>query len=89
MFKKLFIDHPASVNESYTEHFVMAISFSYRLFVAAIACLIHAIIPGCCVKTGSKMITDLHKKMVQFRVKGSEKQSNDSLAVEESIEYMI
>ncbi|MGK0373176.1 MAG: hypothetical protein ACJAW1_003448, partial [Glaciecola sp.] len=41
-----------------------------------------------CIKTGSKAITELHVKMVTFRVKGS----SDAVSKEQpedSIEYMI
>ena len=88
MIKKWFTEHPASVNETYMEHFCKASSFSWQLFKASLACLIHAFFPACCVKTGSKAITDLHNKMVTFRVKGSELQAQPS-AKEEHIEYMI
>ncbi|MFT6283753.1 MAG: hypothetical protein ACJAXM_000212 [Arenicella sp.] len=88
MLKQLFIDHPKTVNETYIQHFFTAMSFSMKLFKAAIACFIHALVPGLCIKTGSKAITELHVKMVTFRVK-----SNNEAATNEqpegSIEYMI
>jgi hypothetical protein len=88
MLKQLFIDHPKSVNETYIQHFFTAMSFSMKLFKAAIACFIHALVPGFCIKTGSKAITELHIEMVTFRVKStSETTSNKKL--EDSIEYMI
>lgn len=67
MLKKLFTDHPATVGETYSEHFVQASSFSGRLFVASIACFIHGLIPGLCVKTGSNTIQELHECMVTNR----------------------
>jgi hypothetical protein len=88
MFKQLFIDHPNSVNETYPQHFVTAMSFSMKLFQAAIACFIHALVPGFCVKTGSKAITELHIKMVTFRVKGCDEGVSKKQA-DSSIEYMI
>jgi hypothetical protein len=88
MFKKLFIDHPASIQETYVEHFVHAMSFSMKLFKAAFACFIHAVVPGLCIKTGSRAITELHHSMVVFRVNGSKKDSaNDDL--DGAPEYMI
>jgi hypothetical protein len=88
MLKQLFIDHPKSVNETYLQHFFTSMSFSMKLFKAAIACFIHALVRGLCIKTGSKAITQLHVKMVTFRIKGSsETVSNEHL--EGSIEYMI
>lgn len=88
MFNKLFIDHPASVNETYVQHLCHAMSFSIKLFKAALACFIHGVVPGLCIKTGSQAITELHHSMVTFRVKGSEKQarSND---FDGAPEYMI
>ncbi|MFT4937964.1 MAG: hypothetical protein ACI88A_000986 [Paraglaciecola sp.] len=88
MFKQLFIDHPKSVDETYIQHFFTAMSFSMKLFKAAIACFIHALVPGFCIKTGSKAITELHLKMVTFRVKGSSEVASKE-ELEGSIEYMI
>jgi hypothetical protein len=88
MFKQLFIDHPKSVNETYIQHFFTAMSFSMKLFKAAIACFIHALVPGLCIKTGSKSISELHLKMLTFRVKGSSEVTATE-HLEGSIEYMI
>jgi hypothetical protein len=88
MLKQLFIDHPKSVNETYIQHFFTSMSFSMKLFKAATACFIHALVPGLCIKTGSKAITELHVKMVTFRVESN----NDVASTEQtegSIEYMI
>ena len=67
MIRRLFTEHPNSVDESYFEHLLAALSFSTRLFLAALACLIHALLPFLFVKTGSAMITDLHDRMVANR----------------------
>jgi hypothetical protein len=88
MFKQLFIDHPKAVNETYIQHFFTAMSFSMKLFKAAIACFIHAWVPGLCIKTGSKAITELHIKMLTFRVKDNSK-IIASEQPEDAIEYMI
>ncbi len=65
--KRLFTDHPASVGESYLEHMGQAGSFSLRLFLASLACLVHALLPFLFVKTGSRLITELHDRMVTNR----------------------
>ena len=88
MFKKLFCDHPASVQETYIQHFCHAMSFSMKLFRAAFACFIHGVVPGLCIKTGSRAITELHQSMVVFRVKGSEKGVQHS-DFDSAPEYMI
>jgi len=69
MIDKLFLEHPKSVGESYWEHLYMASCFSGRMLFGAVACFIHALIPGLCVKTGSKTITELHDRMVTNRMR--------------------
>lgn len=67
MIKHLFVVHPASVGESYWRHFAHALSFSIAMFFGAIACLLHALIPAMCERTGSRIITRLHDRMVVNR----------------------
>ncbi len=64
---RLFTEHPASVGETYWQHFGMALSFSVTLFAAAFCCLVHAVLPFAFEKTGSRMITKLHDRMVTNR----------------------
>lgn len=67
MFKRLFVEHPASVGESYLEHMGVAASFGGAMFLGSLACFIHALFPGLCVKTGSGVVTTLHYRMVTNR----------------------
>lgn len=67
MFNRLFKDHPASVDESYLEHMGAAASFGSAMFVGALACWVHALVPGLCVRTGSTIIDRLHDRMVVNR----------------------
>lgn len=62
-FQKIFIDHPASVDESYFEHMRFAASFAFWLAVAAGAAAVHAVIPAMCESTASRIITRLHNRM--------------------------
>ena len=62
MYKKLFINHPQSVNETYFEHAQFALRFSSLLFLAAFAALIHAIIPAFFEKTASSIIASFYHK---------------------------
>jgi hypothetical protein len=68
MIDRLFRDHPASVNESYLEHMAMAGSFGWAMLKASCACFVHALVPGLCERTGSRIITQLHSRMVSNRV---------------------
>lgn len=65
--RQLFTDHPAAVGETYWQHLGAAWGFSWRLMAAALACLIHALLPFLFVRTGSKAITELHDRMVVNR----------------------
>lgn len=65
--KRLFTEHPASVGETYFEHMGQALSFAGPLFMASLACLVHAVFPFLCVKTGSRAVTRLHQRMVTQR----------------------
>ena len=67
MITKYFTEHPASVDETYTGHMAMALSFSARMFMGAVVCAIHAVLPFLFVKTGSAAIDDLHSRMVAHR----------------------
>ncbi|HAW48520.1 hypothetical protein C6W92_13840 [Roseovarius sp. A46] len=62
MLSRLFLDHPRSVDESYTEHAAFAGWFALRLFAAGGAALIHAIIPCVFERTASRMIAEMHAK---------------------------
>ncbi len=68
MMRKLFTEHPASVGESYLQHLAAAAGFSIRLFAGSVACLVHAVFPFLCVRTGSGIIRTLNDRMVVNRV---------------------
>ena len=62
MISKVFLDHPNSVDETYLEHARFAAGFSFWLFVAAGAAMIHAVIPSAFEKTASGIIARLYAK---------------------------
>ncbi|WP_343312700.1 DUF6356 family protein [Brucella sp. BE17] len=59
---RLFTEHPASVDETYFEHMLFAGRFSLKLFLAAFAALIHAILPFLFEKTASGMVRELYER---------------------------
>jgi len=63
--KDYFTEHPASVGESYGEHFRVASHFSKELLVAGLACAVHAILPKLFMTTGSSKVRQLHSEMTQ------------------------
>jgi hypothetical protein len=62
-----FRAHPATVGETYVEHFGVASSFGFTLIRAGLACLIHGFFPFLFTTTGRRAIEDLHRRMVTHR----------------------
>ena len=67
MLPSIFTEHPASVDETYTEHMGVAISFAARMFLGSVGCFCHAFLPFLFVTTGSSTIAELHDRMVVNR----------------------
>lgn len=44
--KRLFVDHPREVGESYVEHFGAAVGFGLKLMRLAGCAFAHAVLPG-------------------------------------------
>ena len=65
--KQLFLDHPASVGETYWQHFASAMSFCVTMLLAALCCAIHALLPFVFQKSASKIIASLHDRMLAQR----------------------
>lgn len=63
MLRKIFIDHPDSVDETYGEHFLFAARFSGLLFLAAFMALVHALIPCLFEKSASRIVLGLSGKV--------------------------
>lgn len=73
MFKRLFTDHPRSVDESYAEHFGVAAKFGVTMIWGGLCALVHAVVPGWCVTTGSRTTERLnHIMVIQRRAKGQD-----------------
>jgi hypothetical protein len=67
MSKNPFIDHPASVGETYGEHLRAASAFGFSMILGGLACLVHGVLPFCFLRTGSSTIARLHDRMVVNR----------------------
>lgn len=71
LFQRIFLAHPASVNETYSEHMRSATSFAIRMIGGGLACLFHGLVPCCFERTGSNQVHHLYECMVSNRVKSS------------------
>ncbi len=63
MLDRCFLAHPRSVNESYLQHAGVALRISMLLFGAAMAALVHALVPSLFKTTASSTIKALHGKV--------------------------
>jgi hypothetical protein len=59
---KLFIDHPASVDETYLGHMGFAAWFAGKLLLAAGAAIIHAFLPFLFETTASRIVRGLAER---------------------------
>jgi hypothetical protein len=64
-----FVDHPASVGETYLEHMGRASCFGGRMVLGGLACFLHALLPFACERTASRQIALLHDRMVVNRTR--------------------
>lgn len=64
---KDFHDHPESVGETYSQHWRSAMGFALALSLSALACVLHAFVPGLCKSSASSTVRDLYKRMVSHR----------------------
>ncbi|MGJ8622004.1 MAG: DUF6356 family protein [Yoonia sp.] len=64
-FAAVFLDHPASVDETYLQHMRFAFGFAFWLVAAGLAALVHAIIPALCETTASRILHRLHARIAR------------------------
>ena len=62
MIQRVFLDHPAKVDETFSQHMFFAAKFSGLLFLAASAALVHALVPCLFEKTASRIVAQLYAK---------------------------
>ena len=70
-----FTDHPASVGESYTQHWTVATRFGLRMIAGGVAAMIHGIFPFLFTTTGSRTIAALHAEIVAKRADEAQRRS--------------
>ena len=66
-WRRLFTDHPASVNETYFQHLGSAWRFGFRMIGGGIVCLLHGLLPSLFCTSASATIGELHDRMVVNR----------------------
>ena len=57
-----FTAHPASVGESYREHFRFALAFGVRMTLGGFAAIVHAVFPFAFITTASQTLDELNAR---------------------------
>ncbi|HEX8481320.1 MAG TPA: DUF6356 family protein [Allosphingosinicella sp.] len=65
MARNPFTRHPREVGESYPEHFEMAAGFGLRMILGGLGCLVHAVFPFLCERTGSETVRRLNATLAK------------------------
>ena len=76
----LFRDHPASVGETYWQHFAVAARFGARMTLGGLGCFVHAVLPFACKTSGSGTVRALNAELVANRAAATQVKS---------VEYII
>ncbi len=79
---RLFTAHPRSIGESYAEHLAMAFGFGWRMAVAGVGCMIHALLPSVFPNAASRTVIALEGVM-RARAKGRIAPRDHALAYHE------
>lgn len=67
MLRRLFLDHPDEVGETYLEHAGVAGRFGLEMVAGGLACMVHAVVPAAFKSAGSGTVSRLHARMVAKR----------------------
>ena len=67
MIDRIFLAHPRAAGETYLQHQRVALSVAGELLAAGLACVVHAIVPALCERTGSTAIKRLHDRVILHR----------------------
>ena len=84
MIRRVFLDHPASVGESYREHFGVATGFGGAMIVGGVKAVLHGFFPNVFQTAGSDTVRRLHALLVEKR-----SAKRDAIAEINSVEWMI
>ncbi|MBI3716657.1 MAG: hypothetical protein HY255_11755 [Betaproteobacteria bacterium] len=68
-----FTTHPASVNETYFEHFGFALSFGLKMTLGGLAAMVHAVLPFLFVTTAGRINDEL--QAMRLQTPGRQKQA--------------
>ena len=70
-------DHLDDMGETYFEHLGEAAGFAAAMFLGAVVCLVHAVLPFAFTHAGSDRIQTLHEAMTARRRRVDESEDTD------------
>ena len=62
---RILTSHPAAVGESYGKHFLVAMGYAFRLILAGLCAMIHAVLPFLFERTASSAIKAMYADMIR------------------------
>ena len=65
MLDKLLMEYPRDIGETYGEHAGHALYIGLRMIGGGLACLVHALLPGLFVRTGTNVVADIQNLMTK------------------------
>ena len=71
MIRRIFLDHPRSVGESYGEHLQFAGGFGLTMLAGGAAALVHALVPSLFPTAGSAALARLNRKLDESRARSA------------------
>ena len=58
----IYTAHPASVGQTYGEHFAFALAFGARMVLGGLAAIVHAVFPFVFITTASRTVDELNAR---------------------------
>jgi Family of unknown function (DUF6356) len=84
MIRRIFLDHPKTVGESYWEHFGVATGFGGAMIVGGVKAVLHGFFPNVFQTAGSDTVRNLHAILVEKR-----SAKRDAITEMNTVEWMI
>ena len=84
MIRRIFLDHPKTVGETYPEHFRVATGFGATMIVGGIKAVLHGFFPNIFQTAGSDTVRGLHSILVEKR-----SAKRDAITEMNTVEWMI
>ena len=76
--RRILLEHPEAVGETYLEHQRAAAGFGLQMIAAGAGCLVHAIFPAAFTSAAGRTVERLHRQMASRGVSPQSAESAES-----------